>query len=378
MRMVRLSMTGKIMFISLVLFGGILTLALPAHAHMPGGFGMLAGLFAAPGIISFIAKYLLRRTRFLSGVEYSAASLLLLTVVELIIAWTCHFQISSALESHADVKVMSYISGNLAAFWYLFPWRSHCGGVPIILVAFAIGFVPNLMLLRSKGQTLIQSIRDRRKLFQASLFAVIIPAIVGTVFTRPLLFCWPGEAVVSQVPQERLNGALRCAIFDNIPELIPVLIETGADIEGKNSKGQTPVIVASSIRDGHKSMKSLLSIGADVNARDNEGNAPLAYACGLTLSWYESNVESYMAPCEPETVRLLIESGADVNAKFGRNGKTALMIAAKSTFCPESVLKLLLDKGADINVKDKNGLTALSYARGSGVNTLLREKGAVE
>ena len=50
-----------------------------------------------------------------------------------------------------------------------------------------------------------------------------------------------------------------------------------------------------------------------------------------------------------EVVKLLLEKGAEVNAKESTNGVTALMMAANNGH-PE-VVKLLLEKSANVNVK---------------------------
>ena len=58
-------------------------------------------------------------------------------------------------------------------------------------------------------------------------------------------------------------------------------------------------------------------------------------------------------------VSLLLEAGADVNAK-GDNEETALMLAAANPN-PE-VVSLLLEAGADVNARDNRGNSALNYA----------------
>jgi hypothetical protein len=87
-----------------------------------------------------------------------------------------------------------------------------------------------------------------------------------------------------------------------------------------------------------------------------------------------------------KTIQLLIDAGADVNAKTivdrggpggGRGGRgsqvpsanavpnqTALHGAASHGFT--SVVELLAKNGADLNAKDANGRTALDLAKGTG------------
>ena len=82
-------------------------------------------------------------------------------------------------------------------------------------------------------------------------------------------------------------------------------------------------------------------------------------------------------------VKLLIDKGADVNAKTD-DGMTALIVAAENG--QADVAKLLIDKGADINVKNPEtdslnnlGFTPLMYAAFWGrmdIVKLLLDKGA--
>ena len=61
-----------------------------------------------------------------------------------------------------------------------------------------------------------------------------------------------------------------------------------------------------------------------------------------------------------ETIRVLIEAGADVNAR-DLGGMTPLMFASyKST--TSVVVTLLIEAGADVNAKTNGGKTALTYA----------------
>lgn len=108
-------------------------------------------------------------------------------------------------------------------------------------------------------------------------------------------------------------------------------------------------------------VKLLIEKGADINAKDNDGWTPLHHAVGA------GNVE---------VVQLLIEKGADVNAK-GKEGGTALMSAAKHGNV--EIIKLLLEKGADMEAKVDVSGTALAFAAWAGQTNavgFLLDKGA--
>jgi uncharacterized protein len=59
-------------------------------------------------------------------------------------------------------------------------------------------------------------------------------------------------------------------------------------------------------------------------------------------------------------VQLLLEKGADIEAKNNNDRSTALHFAAEKG--PKAVVRLLLKKGANIEAKDSNGRTALGLA----------------
>jgi ankyrin repeat protein len=79
-----------------------------------------------------------------------------------------------------------------------------------------------------------------------------------------------------------------------------------------------------------------------------------------------------------EVVKLLLEKGADLEAKDPKSGRTPLSWAASNGH--EAVVKLLLEKGAELESKDPgSGRTPLSWAASNGreaVVKLLLEEGA--
>ena len=110
-------------------------------------------------------------------------------------------------------------------------------------------------------------------------------------------------------------------------------------------------------------VKLLLEKGANINTKDSEGWTPLHHAA-------RSGNE--------EIIKLLLERGANVNAT-NNNGTTALMSAAWRGYV--EIIKLLFANGADVSAKDNFGETALMAAATEGktnaINLLLEERADV-
>ena len=89
----------------------------------------------------------------------------------------------------------------------------------------------------------------------------------------------------------------------------------------------------------------LLEAGADPNTASAEGETVLMTAARSGSA---------------DLVRLLIESGAEVNANETWRGQTALMWAIAEKHLP--VVRILLENGADINAKTGKGFTPFLFA----------------
>jgi ankyrin repeat protein len=95
-------------------------------------------------------------------------------------------------------------------------------------------------------------------------------------------------------------------------------------------------------------VRQLIDNGANVNGTNEVGVTPLMNASGIG---------------NKEIVELLIAKGANVNARSSGN-YTALMQAA--LVGQTEIVKLLLDAGADPTVKDIAGKSAQTYAEEKG------------
>ena len=89
----------------------------------------------------------------------------------------------------------------------------------------------------------------------------------------------------------------------------------------------------------------LIHHGADLEARGYNGKSPLLYRCGSTH------------PNAEETVRLLLERGADIHSRDNL-GETALFKAARMG--SYSIVQILLEHGADIHARSVCGPQLLS------------------
>ena len=164
--------------------------------------------------------------------------------------------------------------------------------------------------------------------------------------------------------QEQKDNYLLEAIVTNESRHVERALAVGANANVKDEQGNPALIVAIAWSDGDTEIiRLLLEKGADVNAKESTIGA-------TALSFASSDGH-------PEIVRLLLENGADMNAKDNVTGYTALIEATSNNEI--EVVRLLLENGADINAKDLRGMTALMMASIKGnaeIVRLLLEYGA--
>ena len=164
-----------------------------------------------------------------------------------------------------------------------------------------------------------------------------------TIAAVVLVGCGPSEA----------DRALSDAAESGDIKAAEEAIAAGADIRtgDPNQYGDSPLHKAA--KSGHTELVLLLiENGADVNAKDKWGVTPLHWAARKGRK---------------EIAELLINKGADMNAK-GYYGTPLHLTTSKE------IAELLIAKGADVNAKDKKGKTPLDEAVGE-IADLLRKHG---
>lgn len=132
--------------------------------------------------------------------------------------------------------------------------------------------------------------------------------------------------------------------------MLSLLLEHKADVNLADGNGDEPIFFA--MDGGSKDfaekvpfVETLLKRGANIEARNSAGETPLTVA----VTYYGK-----------EMVELLLKHKADPNAKAG-NGRSPLHLAAMN-WNPE-LLDILIAAGADANALDAQGLSALDYVK---------------
>ncbi|HEX3326269.1 MAG TPA: ankyrin repeat domain-containing protein, partial [Actinomycetota bacterium] len=114
-----------------------------------------------------------------------------------------------------------------------------------------------------------------------------------------------------------------------------------------NEEGATPYLRAAQSGD-LVLMKLLLEHGADPTISTEHKVTPLMVASGI--GWVEGVTYEWSPQQTYETVKFLLDQGADVNAQDTLDGRTALMGAAHKG--RPDVVQLLVDRGADLGLHD--------------------------
>jgi ankyrin repeat protein len=157
------------------------------------------------------------------------------------------------------------------------------------------------------------------------------------------------DAAVPPLPSvERIQQLLFDAARIGAIDVLPALLQAGADIEGHDSRGHSALILASYNRQ-IAATDLLLAYGAAVDGPDaGRGNTALM---GVAFKGHDAIAERLLA------------AGAAPDAT-NKAGQTALMMAA--LFGHGAIVDRLLAAGADPLAVDAEGNSAWSVARGQG------------
>jgi ankyrin repeat protein len=132
------------------------------------------------------------------------------------------------------------------------------------------------------------------------------------------------------------------------PDIVREILRYNPKLEQRDGEGKTALFAAGEYRNEDdesnrvECVRLLVEAGADVNARDKDGNTPLH--------------DTFLSEIEKE----LLELGADVNAR-NNDGETPIF----TTF-DDDAIPLFIEHGADLSLRNNYGETLLEAAKRHG------------
>ena len=208
---------------------------------------------------------------------------------------------------------------------------------------------------------------------------------------------------------EQLKNAIAC----NDLSTVKSFVSQGADVNFCGKDSITPLIYAAAFMSSSEIMKFLIASGANVNAKDSEGEDALQQLFKGIIHIFFGNDEDIAQTILDinynssegcinailhnelekgrttitedfnkalELMRILINSGADVNVIVNGWRKRWSMLQFAVTLGNERFVNLLIKAGADINYADEDGysvlMTAVSFHSSPNIIWILITNGA--
>ena len=160
----------------------------------------------------------------------------------------------------------------------------------------------------------------------------------------------------------------------NTPQTVALLLKAGADLAGTDRFGRNALMRAARYTRYPENIAILLDAGADVRARSRSGESAVDSAqfneelkkseeylrLLLAATMHGEHLEELVQVGSPSDIRAAINAGCNVNGR-NREGLTSLMLTVKYNPDPQ-IIRILLEAGAEVDAKDKGAWSARMYA----------------
>jgi peptidoglycan/LPS O-acetylase OafA/YrhL len=167
--------------------------------------------------------------------------------------------------------------------------------------------MPLFFLVSGFFTAMLWRLRGLRSLLKQRALRILLPLVLGGLTIIPavnIVSYWAIMTTINRPQSQTDDGTLVAAVKKGDPELIKQRLALTADLNATDSKfGVTPLDWAA-LRGDVETLQLLIDHGADVNARNKDGSTALHGAAFLGRT---------------SAVKLLLEKGADAGAKDVRN-----------------------------------------------------------
>jgi uncharacterized protein len=198
--------------------------------------------------------------------------------------------------------------------------------------------------------------RDRYNIVETTMknYLTWLLLSVGVLQIGPPAWSHLAQEKLSASAQEALNEKLMSTLWF-VPRGqcdvtgVQSLLQQGASPNSRNSDGNTLTALMVAAQNGCADIvKLLLDGGADVNAKASAVSAAGAHGLdGITVLFSAAASENLAV------VKMLLDHGADLHAQTS-DGSTVMLRASTN-----EIVQTFLDRGLDINARDKHGYTLL-------------------